>query len=178
MDFSRNQLSGSLPSSFGECRNMQWFDVRHNLLSGSIPNISSWTRLKRAAFNGNENLHGHFPSSLCSNTAGIVQLPSDVMVEVQFSVDCDTVTCDCCAECNPVSNVTGTDEPQNRENSTAIPAHDNVRSNNTLSKNETPAINGNSGRPSFGGQVLMSRSGNSNGEGGRRRRGLRLPCED
>ena len=142
VDLSGNQLKGNLPSSLGECSSMQWFDVGNNSLSGPIPNsISNWTRVKKASFRDNKELNGSFPSSLCSNEAGIVQMLSDVMLEVRFSVDCDNVSCECCnPSCNPSSNTTTptSEEEQPAEGTDATP----------------PIASGTA--PSFGGQIMMS----------------------
>jgi hypothetical protein len=95
VDFSRNNLTGELPSRIGDCNNMEVFLVHDNQLSGPIPDISNWTAsLEEASFLGN-NFVGEIPLEFCSADS----------FERQISVDCDTISCDCC---NPSCNYNST----------------------------------------------------------------------
>ncbi|XP_026387107.1 receptor protein kinase-like protein ZAR1 [Papaver somniferum] len=70
LNLSYNRFSGEVPSSYGEFPVTVSLDLRHNNLSGKIPQVGSLLNQGPTAFSGNPNLCG-FPLSIqCPEAAG------------------------------------------------------------------------------------------------------------
>jgi hypothetical protein len=114
VDLSMNNLTGQLPSRIGNCNNMYVFLVQDNQLTGPIPDISNWTSsLEEASFHGN-NFVGEIPLELCS--------ADDSFLQRQLSVDCGSISCDCCnpscKDDNSTTTTAATQSPQNETTNT------------------------------------------------------------
>jgi len=81
-----NQLTGSLPSSIGSWTPIRVFSVPHNRLNGTISSlsVSHWTAVDSAYLNGND-FTGQIPSSFCNGST-----------LTKLWADCDEVDCECC----------------------------------------------------------------------------------
>jgi hypothetical protein len=98
VQFSKNLLSGSLPSEIGNCVQLENLDIQDNQLSGqltsSLGNLERLSQLKvyKNVFSGT------LPTEVCN-------LKEEF--ELAFlSADCNgddggTITCDCCDKCYP-----------------------------------------------------------------------------
>ncbi|TXG56066.1 hypothetical protein EZV62_017379 [Acer yangbiense] len=75
LDLSRNSVTGSIPASMGEMKNLRFLDLSHNYISGEIP--LNWHNLEQLwdVDLSSNNLSGGIPSSICS-------LPSLLLLEL------------------------------------------------------------------------------------------------
>jgi len=81
-----NDFTGTIPSSIGDPPNLKTLLLHGNMFTGSIP-LSLPKELKDATFHYND-LTGSVSNDICENMyAGALN---------SISVDCETVTCECC----------------------------------------------------------------------------------
>jgi Leucine-rich repeat (LRR) protein len=83
-----NALTGTIPSELGSPPNLQQLFLHGNQLNGPIPDsLANSKKLSEATFHFN-NLEGEVSQSICEN------MFQNVLKTI--SVDCETVTCECC----------------------------------------------------------------------------------
>ncbi|KAE8694785.1 bHLH130 protein [Hibiscus syriacus] len=75
LNLSYNQFSGEIPASYGEFPVMISLDLRHNNLTGKVPQVGSLVNQGPTAFTGNPNLCGFPLGNLCPEA----QNPRDIL---------------------------------------------------------------------------------------------------
>lgn len=96
LNLSQNSIGGTIPPQVGLLSAMQVFLVHDNALTGLIPDeISTWTDVREASFQGNPELSGMVPDTLCHKNNNNTD---DQTKRIAIAVDCTTIYCSCCCE--------------------------------------------------------------------------------
>jgi Leucine-rich repeat (LRR) protein len=83
-----NNFTGTIPSTLGNPPNLETLLLHGNQFTGTIPDsLATPKKLRDASFHYN-SLEGQVSQNICENMyQGVLQ---------SISVDCETVTCECC----------------------------------------------------------------------------------
>lgn len=86
LDLSQNQLKGPIPPTLGQLSSLSQLTLSDNSLTGEVPSeLGLATNLARFQISGNDELRGTIPSEICALDS----------LEA-LTVDCSTMSCDCC----------------------------------------------------------------------------------
>ena len=84
---SNNQLSGTIPSTFGNLSRLSYLGLNDNKLTGIIPStLGNMMQLTYLILFYNTNLTGTIPSLLCS------------IYGITINIDCPNISCTCCTD--------------------------------------------------------------------------------
>jgi hypothetical protein len=85
-----SSLSGTIPSELGALVKLTGLGLNTNQLTGTIPStLANLTQLQYLSLQGNDQLGGTIPLSLCSNS-----MPG---IYIGIYIDCKNVVCSCCS---------------------------------------------------------------------------------
>ncbi|EDN65621.1 leucine rich repeat protein [Beggiatoa sp. PS] len=83
LSLDKNKLSGPIPESIGNLKNLTWLSLERNKLSGSIPkSIGKLDNLKYIYVSGNKFSCDEIPSSLNPNDCTVDKMSTTTFISI------------------------------------------------------------------------------------------------